>query len=202
VALGALGRFDEAIIHCQEALKRSPHAPAEVHFNLALALARRGRFDEAIAHYRQGLEIKPDDARARGFLGAALARRGRLAESLAQFEQAVRLKPDDVDAQISLAWLRATCAEASLRDGAAAIEHAERALRLCDGRRVDVLDALGAAYAEVGRFPEALAAARKALELALQQHSRPLAATMRGRIALYEAGKPLHQRLPAATSSH
>ena len=160
VALGALGRFDEAIIHCQEALKRSPHAPAEVHFNLALALARRGRFDEAIAHYRQGLEIKPDDARARGFLGrlwpggatgrvAGPVRAGRAAETRRRGrENEFGLAAGDLP-------------EASLRDGAAAIEHAERALRLCDGRRVDVLDAPGAAYAEVGRFPEALAAARK-----------------------------------------
>ena len=49
IILSAQGRFDEAIIHCQEALKSCPDAPAETHFNLALALARRGRFDEAIA---------------------------------------------------------------------------------------------------------------------------------------------------------
>ena len=199
VALAELGRFDEAIVHCQEALKNSPQAPADVHFNLAFALSRRGRLDEAIAHYRQGLEMNPDDATARGFLDAVLAGRGRLAESLAQFEQAVRSKPDDVDAQISLAWLRATCVEASLRDGAAAIKHAERAIQLCEGRRVD---ALAAAYAEAGRFPEALAAAQEALELATQQNNRALADVLQARISLYEAGKPYRQplSLPASPS--
>ena len=129
-----------------------------------------------------------------------MAGRGRLAESLAQFEQAVRSKPDDVDAQISLAWLRATCVEASLRDGAAAIKHAERAIQLCEGRRVDALDALAAAYAEAGRFPEALAAAQEALELATQQNNRALADVLQARISLYEAGKPYRQPLSLPAS--
>ena len=159
-------------MHCQEVLKISPD-DADAHFNWALTLTRRGRLDEAIVHYRKGLETKPGDARAHCFLGAALARRGRFGGSIAQFEQAVDLKPDDVDAQTNLAWLRATCPEASLRDGAAAIAHAQVAMQLCSGRRADVFDALAAAYAEAGRFPEALAAARKALELAVHRTHPP-----------------------------
>jgi tetratricopeptide (TPR) repeat protein len=201
VALAAQGRFDEAMMHCRESLRTAPLAP-EAHFNLALALARQGRFDEAIVHYQKGLETDPGDVRARCCFGVALAKRGRVDESIAQFEQAVQLMPDDVDAQIKLAWLRATCADASLRNGAAAIAHAERAARLCGGRRPDVFDTLAAAYAEAGRFPEALAAARKALELAEQHNARALADVVRARIALYEAGKPLRPRLPAAAPSH
>ena len=60
-------------------------------------------------------------------------------------------------------------------------------------QRPDVLDTLAAAYAEAGRFPEALATARKALELATQQNNRALADALRAHIALYEAGKPYHQ---------
>ncbi len=86
-----------------------------------------------------------------------------------------------------------TCPEASLRNGGEAIEHARRAERLSGGQRVDVLDTLAAAQAEAGRFPEALATARKALELARQQHNQALADTLRTRIALYEAGKPYHE---------
>ena len=113
----------------------------------------------------------------------------------------MQLKPDDLDAQMNLAWLRATCAEASLRNGDAAIEHAQRAMQLCGGQRPDALDTLAAAYAEGGRFPEALAAARKALELAERHNAHALADAMRGRIALYEAGKPLRPRLPASAPS-
>ncbi len=113
----------------------------------------------------------------------------------------MELKPDDADAQNNLAWLLATCPADSLRNGAEAIEHAQRANQLCGGRRANVLNTLAAAYAEAGRFSEALAAAHKALELATQQNHRDWAEVLRARIALYEAGKPYRQTLPASAPS-
>ncbi len=90
-----------------------------------------------------------------------------------------------------LAWLLATCPEASLRNGAEAIEHAQRADHLCGGTRPDVLDSLAAGYAEAGWFPEALAAARKAVQLATKQDQPTLAEGLRARIALYEKRQAL-----------
>ncbi len=69
---------------------------------------------------------------------------------------------------------------------------AKRAVELSRSE-VHTVDTLAAAYAEAGRFPEALATARKALELARQQNNPALANALRTRIALYEAGKPLRQ---------
>jgi tetratricopeptide (TPR) repeat protein len=200
VALMALGRFDEAIPQSQEALRLAP-GTAEAHFNLAFMLGRRSRFDEAVAHYRQGLEIAPGDAKAHFYLGKALAHGRRFGEAIAQFEQAVQLNPEDVDARLNLAWLRATCGAASLRDGAAAIEHAQRAMQLCGGQRADVFDALAAGYAEAGRFAEAIVAARRALELAAELKVPVLTNAARARLALYEAGHPLHQGSSAAPRS-
>jgi tetratricopeptide (TPR) repeat protein len=62
---------------------------------------------------------------------------------------------------------------ASLRNGAEAIEHPQRANQLGGDARPDVLDTLAAAYAEAGQFPEAMAIARKALNLAAQQKKQP-----------------------------
>jgi hypothetical protein len=56
-----------------------------------------------------------------------------------------------------------------------------------------VLDALAAAYAELGWFPEAVATEGKALELARQQKARALADALRARIALFQARKPFRQ---------
>jgi hypothetical protein len=61
---------------------------------------------------------------------------------------------------------------------------------------VDVLDVLAAAYAEAGRFPDAVATARKALDLATRRKAAAVADALRKRIALYEAGKPLHPPPP------
>ena len=60
----------------------------------------------------------------------------------------------------------ATNPNASVRNGAEAAELAERAARLSGGQKPAILGTLAAAYAEAGRFPEAVQTARKALKLA------------------------------------
>jgi len=52
------------------------------------------------------------------------------------------------------------------------------------------LDTLAAAYAESGRFPEAIATARKALDLATRQRLEWLIEALNTRIKLYQAGQP------------
>jgi len=198
IVLAGRGRFDEAIARFQRVVEIAPDY-AEGHNNLGAALQSRGRIDEALAQYRRALEIKPNYARVYYNIGTALAGRGRFGEAIAQFRRALEIQPDNADAQNNLAWLLATCPAASLRNGADAIQHAERANRLCGGRRVDVLNTLAAAYAEAGQFPRALATARQAVALATQQKHHAWADMLRSRIALYEAGKPFHQALPAST---
>jgi tetratricopeptide (TPR) repeat protein len=187
-----LGRFDEAMAQYRKALEIKPNY-AEAHYNLGTAFAGLGRFDEAVAQYRKALEIKPDYAEAHNNLGSAFVRLGRFDEAIAHYQKAVEIKPNYAEGHNNLAWLRATCPQASLRNDAEAIAHAQRANQLCGSRRPDVLNTLAAAYAEAGRFPEALATARKALDLATQQHGQPLADVLRSRIRLYEAGKPYRQ---------
>jgi protein O-mannosyl-transferase len=82
----------------------------------------------------------------------------------------------------------------SLRNGAEAVGLAERAANLTRGQEPSILDTLGAAYAEAGRFPEAITAARRALALAIQHNDKALAAGVSARIALYEAQKPFRAR--------
>ncbi len=146
--------------------------------------------------YRKVLKIEPRSADADTSLAIALVGRGRFAEAASHFHHALEMQPSGVEFQRNWAWLRATCPVAKLRDGEDAIEHAQQANQLCEGKRPDVLDTLAAAYAEAGRFPEALATARQALELARQQNNPSLADAVRARIALYEAGQPFHERPP------
>ena len=62
--------------------------------------------------------------------------------------------------------MRATSADASLRDGREGVRLAERARGLVHDADADALDILAAAYAEVGRFADAVRMARQALEVA------------------------------------
>ena len=191
LALAGRGQFQEAIAQYRKALEIKP-AYAMAENNLGAALADQGRLAEAILHYRKALELNPDYAEAHSNLGAALAGRGKPVEALAHYRQALELAPDSAETHNNLAWLQATCPIAALRDGAQAVTHARRANEL-RGDAPGVLDTLAAAYAEAGRFPEAVAAARKALVLARQQKNRALAEALPGRIAIYETGKPYRE---------
>jgi tetratricopeptide (TPR) repeat protein len=192
--LGRRGKFDEAITHFQRALAIRPDF-ALAHANLGTALQLQGKIDQAIAQFQQALEIEPDKLKNHKNLANALACRGRFGEAISHIRQVLNLEPDDADAHRSLAWLLATCPEASLRNGDEAIEHARRASQRYGDQPV-FIDALAAAYAEAGRFPEALATERKALDLASRQNNQPLADALRARIALYKAGKPYRETPP------
>ena len=192
IALASSGRPAEAIVQFQRASAMAPD-DTDIRINLGRVLDDSGQPAEAMAQFRRVLEIRPDCAEAHVKLGNALLARNRFAEAAPHFRKALEIQPDSEEFQKNWAWLLATCPAASLRNGAEAIEHAERANRLCGGERPDILDVLAAAYAEAGWFPEAVATARKALGLAVQQKASVLADGLRARLALYEAGRPFHQ---------
>jgi Flp pilus assembly protein TadD len=191
-ALARQGQFDEAMTHCQAALAVQPDN-AEAHCQFGNALACRGQLDEAVAHYRRALEIQPDNAAAHNSLALVSAGQGRNDQALTHYRKAVELQPGNAEFQKNLAWLRATCPETSLRNGAEAVELAQQANRLSGGQRADILDTLAAAYAEAGWFPEALAAEHKALERAQQRNDPASAEAMQARLALYKTARPYRQ---------
>ena len=91
------------------------------------------------------------------------------------------------------AWLLATNPNASVRNGPEAVELAQRAVRLSGDQEPAILGTLAAAFAEAGRFPEAVQTARKALDLATQQNKQTVAKSIRAKIPLYEAGSPFRE---------
>ena len=101
-------------------------------------------------------------------------------------------RPDDVALLNDIAWTLVTNPNASIRKGDEAVELAGRAARLSGGRNPAILDTLAAAYAEAGRFPEAVETAQKAIELATRQNKAALADSLRTRIKLYQDRKPYH----------
>jgi protein O-GlcNAc transferase len=70
LALAEQRRFEEAIVHYNEALRILPNF-AEAHNNMGSALAGQGKLQEAIAHYAEALRIDPDYVKARNNLTRA-----------------------------------------------------------------------------------------------------------------------------------
>jgi tetratricopeptide (TPR) repeat protein len=190
-ALLQKGRVDEAIPQYRKAAEIKPNY-LEAHFNLSLALAQQGRVDEAIPEYKKVLQLNPNSWETRRNLGLALQQKGRADEAIPQYQHALQLKPDDPATENYLAWLLATAPEASLRNGAKAVELARQANLLTGGENPVILRTLAAACAEAGRFSEAVETAQHALRMAEAQSNIVLAGALQSELLLYQAGSPLH----------
>ncbi len=193
-ALLSRGDLDGAISYYSAGLAILPNQ-AEAQYNLASALFQRGRADEAITHYQKVLELRPENADARANLGSIFLAKGRVRDAIAQYRDALRLTPDNVAAQSNLAWVLATAADPSLRNGPEAVILAERAES--ESSRSEnhaiVLRVLAAAYAETGRFVDAKKTAEQALRAAEVQGNSTLSNALRDEISLYELGLPYHK---------
>jgi tetratricopeptide (TPR) repeat protein len=185
-------KFDEAIAHFQRALEIQPGA-APAHYGLATAFMRTRRLDEAIIEYQKGMQADPNYAPAYFALGVALEARGRFGEAIAAYQKALQLNPSDLAAWNNLAWLLATAPDASLRDGGKALELARQADLQTGSNNMVILHTLAAAYAETGKFPEAVEAAQHALRLAQAQSNSVMTEALQNELEFYQTERPFHR---------
>jgi len=183
--------MDEAISQYQKTLEIKPD-DAKAHNNLGDVFNKKGRVDEAIAQFQKAVEIQPDYAEAHRNLAICLRQQGRMGEAIAHYQKALQIEPANPSIQNSLAWLLATCSEASLRNGKKAVELATQASAATGGENLVILHTLAAAYAEAGRFSDATATAQRALQKAEAQPNAKLAGQLQSELKLYQAGTPFH----------
>jgi protein O-mannosyl-transferase len=141
------------------------------------------------------LQMHPDSADAHANLGSAWLAKGRLRDAMEEYTKALQISPENVAALSNLAWLLATSADASLRNGSEAVRLAERADSASSRSETHptILRILAAAYAEAGQFAEAKKTAQNALQAANMQGNTVLADTLQSDLALYDLGLPFHK---------
>jgi tetratricopeptide (TPR) repeat protein len=184
------GKVDEAISLLQSAVDLRPdNSPA--HENLAKALLQKGRIADALVHYRKLLELQPDNMEIHNIVGTVLVQQGRIAEGAEEWQKVLAVEPDNGNAMSNLAWVFATSPDQSVRNGPKAVQLAEQAVRISGGRIPILFRTLAAAYAESGRFSEAIQTAQQGIELANSQGNSGLATELQGNIALYQERQPL-----------
>jgi tetratricopeptide (TPR) repeat protein len=188
VACFSLGRYQEAVEAYRETLRINP-GYAEAHRNLGAAYFKLARFEDAAAAYGRAVRLRPDGAESHVGLGGALARLGRVDEAVAHYSAALRLKPDQVDALNNLAWMRATSPNSRIRNGPEAVRLATLACERTAYKNATLLDTLSAAYAESGKFADAVRTATRGLELARTSGQAETAAEIGQRLELYRAGR-------------
>jgi len=192
------GRRQEAIGHLMQVVRLQPRAP-QARNNLARALLSVGRARQAAGHFGALVQLAPKNVQARDGYAQALFLAGEYAAAAQQYREALGLKGDAVPTLRRAALLLATCPDDRVRDGKAAVQLADRACQLTNNKDLGSLNALAAAYAEVGRFDRAVDTQREAMELVRQADPKQLDARRRAallagleqRLKLFGAGRAL-----------
>lgn len=158
-----------------------------------------GRTDEALAQFNYVIEIAP--MMFQGYLnkGLTLYSAGRFPEAAAELARAVRMSNDrmkpkqEFTAALVAAKIFATYPEESGRNAAAAIEMGERACAMTGYTYPRALDVLGMAYAEAGRFRDALVQADQARRIFAENNLPKEAGEIAARIRLYQQQMPYRE---------
>ena len=188
VARTSQGDLEQATALYRRAIELDPGLVV-AHGGLAKVLLAQGQAEEAIRHLRGLLKVNASDAETRLRLGVALSSTGQAGEAVEHLRQVVALRPGWAEASAELAWVLATSKDATVRRGEEAVALAETACAMDGYSDPVLLDILAAAYAEAGRFSDAVSMARQALGLCSGANAA-LGGEVQKRLGLYESEKP------------
>jgi Flp pilus assembly protein TadD len=180
-ALGSLlaehGKIQEAIPHFARSLELDPK-DADTQNNIAVALVRAGRAEAAIPYFQAALAADPNSADLNGNLGLLMSSQGRYDDAIPLLDKAIKGGLDTPEAHRALG--RALAGKGRFAE---AIPHFEALANPGDPL---ALGALSSLYARVGRYADALRAARQGLAAATERNDAGLIQAFNSSIALYE----------------
>jgi tetratricopeptide (TPR) repeat protein len=140
-------------------LRLTPDDPL-AHLELGTIKAKQGRFTEALAQLQEATRLQPGMVEAYLELGRVYRFLGRTEESRAAYRKAVELKPDQISALYVLARNPQDQRESAELFG----RIRELQSRTTESGKADDANGAGVRLVADGRFDEALAAFRRALE--------------------------------------
>jgi tetratricopeptide (TPR) repeat protein/cell division septation protein DedD len=181
------GDYDGALDDYGKALEIHPgHAGA--YNNRGLIYFRRGDYDRALADYTRAIEIQSRYADAYNGRGMVWYEKGDYARALSDYARALEINPRYAQVYNRLAWILATCQDDRYRDGAKALQYAQRAVAL--NPEASFLDTLAAAQAEAGHFEDAVDTEKRAMAMLGGQGRAEDLNAYRERLATYLAKRP------------
>jgi tetratricopeptide (TPR) repeat protein len=179
----------EAIRCFREAIAIQPRG-ADAQNDLGVLLAQAGKLDEAKLHFQAALAVRPDMVDAHKNLAKTLELEGNVAGAITHWREVVRFQPYNLGAVNQLAWAMATQPADAVRNGAEAVELAQWAVRLSRAADPIPLGTLAAAYAETGRYSDAVQTADRAILLATDRGDAKMADALRRQNQCYRKGTP------------
>ena len=189
-----LGKQDEAVDAFKRAIQAEPkHARA--YNNLASLLGARGDKTSAINYYQSAISLDPNYLEAYRNLAESLLKNGAVADAVNVWKAGLS-HGDDLQAIYRLSWILSTHPDVNIRRGFEARDLAAKGIELTQGKEPAFHDALGAALAQLGKFDEAVDAAKKALEIVPGGEQGQLAQGIKVRIESYKNNTPYRETPP------
>jgi tetratricopeptide (TPR) repeat protein len=184
-----MNRPAEALTNCLRAEQLNPGRPT-VHNSLGLIYARLDRTSDATNEFLAAIRLNPEYAAPCFQMGEMALKQGNDTQAVSFFHQALRLEPDNFQTLIRLARVLASDESPQVRNSAEAMALGNTAAALVPEPDSVVLDTMAMAYAEAGRFDDAIKIEDQAIQLADTAGQKTDAAEMRARSQLYKNHQP------------
>jgi tetratricopeptide (TPR) repeat protein len=154
---------------------------------------QKNQLDDATQEFLTAIRLQPGNVIANYQLALIYQSRKQMQKAIEYYHKTLQAQPDMLEALNNLAWLLAANRDAAIRNGAEAVNLAERACKLSDYKMPVFIGTLAAAYAEAGRFGDAVSTAEKARDLALAVGEKGTADKNSELLELYRAGRAYHE---------
>jgi tetratricopeptide (TPR) repeat protein len=187
VLMESRGQDDEAIKAFETAIA-SDARYVEPRFSLANALRRGGRAKESLPQYAEVLRLDPTVSQASFGYAMGLVRLGRYQEASARFEVAMKTFPDQPGFAHAQARLLAAAPDDRVRNGARALSIMNELLKT--QQTLAMAETMAMAFAELGRFDEAVQWQRDAIRAASESKRDDLVQRLSANLRLYQSRQP------------
>jgi len=182
--------FDKAINDLSECI-RLDSKNSMAYNSRASTYNRKGEFSKAIIDCSKSLDLNPTNDQVLVMRGCYYSQVGLFTNALIDFNEAIGINSNNADAYNGLAWLYATCANASIRNGKGAIIAAAKACKLTAWQKWEYIDTFAAALAESGNFKSAVRYEKQAMSTSSVPNDS--FKVMQQHLDLYEKLQPLHE---------
>ncbi|MBL0311634.1 MAG: tetratricopeptide repeat protein [Holophagaceae bacterium] len=180
--------YKKSISNFKQAIKINP-GEFKYHWGIAISYLESGEEAAAADAFKKALQLAERPAGWTSLQGWIYWQYQKDSQAIPPLREALRMKPDDVQSMFRLSWVLSTSPDPNIRNGAESLKWAEAALSSNPNRPPQILDALAAALAEVGRYSEAQSIIQEAISKTSGVEP-PLVEDLKVRLVLYENNKP------------